>query len=167
MLVLTADGEVEYATGDAERWLGELPTQVGYQLPSPVLGVALQARAEALAATPAYEVPAQARVRVSSGWLHVHAAALRDVTGAPTRIAVMLEPADRAQLLPLLGHVYGLTERERQVTELVLGGLATEEIAQRMVISRHTVGITSSRSFAKVGVASRPELTARFLPDLV
>ncbi len=167
MLVLTADGEVEYATGDAERWLGELPTQVGYQLPSPVLGVALQARAEALAATPAYEVPAQARVRVSSGWLHVHAAALRDVTGAPTRIAVMLEPADRAQLLPLLGHVYGLTERERQVTELVLGGLATEEIAQRMVISRHTVRDHFKSVFAKVGVASRPELTARFLPDLV
>ncbi len=167
MLVLTGDGKVEYATGDAERWLGEMPTQVGYELPSPVLGVALQARAEALAATPAYEVPARARVRLSSGWLHVQAAALRDATGTPTRIAVMLEPADRAQLLPLLGHVYGLTERERQVTEFVLGGLATEDIAQRMVISRHTVRDHFKSIFTKVGVTSRPELTARFLPELV
>jgi DNA-binding CsgD family transcriptional regulator len=167
MLVLTGDGTVEYATGDAERWLGEMPMQAGYQLPSPVLGVALQARAEALAAKPAYEVPARARVRLSSGWLHVHAAALRDVTGAPTRIAVMLEPADRAQLLPLLGHVYGLTEREREVTGLVLGGLATEDIAQRMAISRHTVRDHFKSIFTKVGVASRPELTARFLPGVV
>jgi hypothetical protein len=58
-------------------------------------------------------------VRLPSGSLRVHAAALRDAAGEPTRIAVILEPADRAQLLPLLAHVYGLTEREREVTELV------------------------------------------------
>ncbi len=167
MLVLTADGTVEYATGDAERWLGEMPTQDKYELPSSVLAVALQARAEALAAVPAYEMPAHARVRLASGWLHVHAAALRDASGAPSRIAVMLEPADRAQLLPLLAHVYALTERERQVTELILSGLPTDEIAQRMSISRHTVRDHFKAIFTKAGVASRPELTARFLPELV
>jgi DNA-binding CsgD family transcriptional regulator len=167
MLVLTGDGTVEYATGDAERWLGAMPTQEGYELPSSVMAVALQARAEALAAVPAYEVPAHARVRLGSGWLHVHAAALRDASGAPSRIAVMLEPADRAQLLPLLADVHALTERERQVTELILSGLPTDEIAQRMAISRHTVRDHFKSIFTKVGVASRPELTARFLPELV
>jgi DNA-binding CsgD family transcriptional regulator len=166
MLVLRAEGSVEYATGDAERWLGEMPTAEGYELPPAVLAVALQARAQALAAVPAYQVPAKARVRLHSGWLHVHAAALRDASGAPTRIAVMLEPADRSQLLPLLVHVHGLTERERQVTEMVLAGLPTDEIAHRMTISRHTVRDYFKAIFTKVGVASRPELTARFLPDL-
>lgn len=167
MLVLEDDGSVEYATGDAERWLGELPTASGYQLPPTVLAVALQARAEARAAAPGHGSPAQARVRLGSGaWLYVHAAALRDATGVPTRTAVMLEPADRSQLLPLLVHVHGLTERERQVTELVLAGLPTEAIADRMSISRHTVRDHFKAIFAKVGVASRPELTARFLPDL-
>ena len=77
-----------------------------------------------------------------------------------------LSPPTGRQLLPLLAHVYGLTEREREVTELVLGGLATEEIAQRMTISRHTVRDHFKSIFTKVGVASRPELTARFLPEL-
>jgi DNA-binding CsgD family transcriptional regulator len=79
----------------------------------------------------------------------------------------MLEPADRAQLLPLLADVHALTERERQVTELILSGLPTDEIAQRMAISRHTVRDHFKSIFTKVGVASRPELTARFLPELV
>jgi DNA-binding CsgD family transcriptional regulator len=166
MLVLRPDGGVEYATGDAERWLGEMPTAGDYTLPPAVLAVALQARAQALAAVPAYDVPARARVRLPSGWLHIHAAALRDAFGAATRIAVMLEPADRSQLLPLLVDVHGLTERERQVTEMVLAGLPTEEIAQRMAISRHTVRDYFKTIFTKIGVASRPELTAHFLPDL-
>jgi DNA-binding CsgD family transcriptional regulator len=35
-----------------------------------------------------------------------------------------------------------------------------------MTISRHTVRDHFKAIFAKLGVASRPELTARFLPDL-
>jgi DNA-binding CsgD family transcriptional regulator len=132
-----------------------------------VLGVALQARAEALAVAPARETPAQARLRVDTGaWLYVHAAALRDSTGAPVRTAVMLEPADRAQLLPLLAHVHGLTARERDVVELLLAGLPTEDLAAKLRISRHTVRDHVKAIFAKVGVASRPELSARFQPGL-
>jgi DNA-binding CsgD family transcriptional regulator len=49
---------------------------------------------------------------------------------------------------------------------MVLAGLPTDEIAHRMTISRHTVRDYFKAIFTKVGVASRPELTARFLPDL-
>jgi DNA-binding CsgD family transcriptional regulator len=167
MLVLDDRGAIEYATGEADRWLAQLPREAGELLPAPVLAVAMQARAESLAGGPVYDAPAQSRVRLPSGsWLYVHAAVLHGAPGAALRIAVMLEPADRAQLLPLLAHVHGLTEREREVTELLVGGLATDEIAARMSISRHTLRDHVKAVFAKVGVASRPELTARFLPEL-
>jgi DNA-binding CsgD family transcriptional regulator len=167
MLVLDDRGEIEYATGEARRWLAHMPQESGWGLPNAVLSVALQARAEARAGGSEFPAPAQARLRLRTGaWLYVHAAALRDADGTPARIAVMLEPADRAQLLSLLVHVHGLTERERQVTELLLTGLPTEDIAQRMSISRHTVRDHVKAIFAKVGVVSRPELTARFLPEL-
>jgi DNA-binding CsgD family transcriptional regulator len=167
MLVLDDHGAVEYSTGAADAWLSEIPTTDGFALPIVVVSVALQARAEALAAAPAYEAPAQARVRLDSGvWLYVHAAALRDPSGVSARTAVMLEPADRSQLLPLLVEVHGLSERERQVTQMLLAGLSTDQIARRLSISRHTLRDHCKAIFAKLGVASRPELTARFLPDV-
>jgi DNA-binding CsgD family transcriptional regulator len=165
MLVLDAEGNIEYTTGEADRWLAHMPTGSGAALNPTVLGVAMQARAEALAAAPAHEAPAQARLRVDTGaWLYVHAAALRDSDGVPRRTAVMLERAGRAQLLPLLVHVHGLTARERDVVELLLAGLPTEDVAAGMRISRHTVRDHVKAIFAKVGVASRAELTARFEP---
>ncbi|WP_328784828.1 helix-turn-helix transcriptional regulator [Streptomyces canus] len=71
----------------------------------------------------------------------------------------MLEPADRAELMPLLA-LYGLTERERAITELLVEGLGTEEIATQLRISRHTLRDYVKAIFGKVGVCSRPELTA-------
>jgi DNA-binding CsgD family transcriptional regulator len=167
MIVLDDAGHIEYTTCEAERWLAHMPSTGAPGLHPTVLGVALQARAEALAAAPARTTLAQARLRVDTGaWLYVHAAALRDGDGRPVRTAVMLEPADRAQLLPLLAHVHGLTARERDVVELLVGGLPTERIAGRLQISRHTLRDHVKAVFAKVGVASRPELTARFQPGL-
>jgi len=167
MLVLDDHGAVEYSSGAADAWLAQIPTTDGFKLPLAVVSVALQARAQALAAGPVYEAPAQARVRLDSGiWLNVHAAALRDASGASTHTAVMLEPADRSQLLGLLVEVHGLSERERQVTQMLLAGLATDQIAELLSISRHTLRDHCKAIFAKLGVASRPELTARFLPDI-
>jgi DNA-binding CsgD family transcriptional regulator len=166
MLVLDAAGHVEYTTGAADRWLAHMPAvTMAAELHPSILGVAMQARAEALAAAPGVESPAQARLRVDTGaWLYIHAAALRDASGAPVRTAVMLEPADRSQLLPLLTHVHGLTAREHAVTELLLNGTTTDCVAKRLGISRHTVRDHVKAIFAKVGVGSRAELTARFQP---
>jgi DNA-binding CsgD family transcriptional regulator len=167
MLVLDDHGAVEYTTGAADAWLEEIPRTEGFGLPAVVATVALQARAEALAAAPAYEAPAQARVRLDSGiWLYVHAAALRDASGVPTHTAVVFEPADRSQLLPLLAEVHGLSEREREVTQMLLAGLPIDQIARHLSISRHTVRDHCKAIFAKLDVASRPELTARFLADV-
>src|SRR5205823_2918734 len=88
------------------------------------------------------------------------------VAGVATgRVAVVLEPADRAELMPLLLALHGLTERERDVTELIVAGLSTDEIATRLHISRHTLRDHVKVIFAKVGVSSRPELTAALAPE--
>ena len=77
--------------------------------------------------------------------------------------AVVLEPARPADLSPLVLDLHGLTNRERQITQLLLRGLPTGQIAQTLFISRHTLSDHMKAIFAKLGVTSRPELTALLL----
>jgi DNA-binding NarL/FixJ family response regulator len=83
----------------------------------------------------------------------------------------MIEPARRAEIASIIVELYELTAREQQVTQLLVRGLAIDEIAQTLWLSRHTVRDHVKAIFGKVGVTSRPELTARlfaeqFLPEL-
>jgi DNA-binding CsgD family transcriptional regulator len=160
MLVMDEHWRVESSTGEAQRWLSRLAaSDGGFDLPCSVVAVAIQA--QVLAECEGRARPARARVRLSTGgWLLVHAAVLHDADGSPTRTGVMFEPAERSQLTPLLLRLYGLSEREREVTELLLNGRSTDEVAARLFLSRHTVRDHVKAIFRKVGVASRPELTA-------
>ena len=78
---------------------------------------------------------------------------------------MFLEPASPAQLAPLLVTLYELSSREREVTEQLLHGLTTEEIAAKLYISRHTVRDHTKAIFGKFGVRSRPELTAKLATE--
>ncbi|MDO8189595.1 helix-turn-helix transcriptional regulator, partial [Conexibacter sp. CPCC 205706] len=51
-----------------------------------------------------------------------------------------------------------LTASERRVAELAAEGLSNPQIAERLVISRHTVATHVSRALAKLGLRSRYEL---------
>jgi DNA-binding CsgD family transcriptional regulator len=53
---------------------------------------------------------------------------------------------------------FGLTEREREIVELIAGGLRNREIADRLFISLATVKDHNSRIFTKTGVRNRTEL---------
>ena len=66
-----------------------------------------------------------------------------------------------ARIVPLLMSVYGLTEREQDVTRLVLQGDSTAEIAERLVVSAHTVQQHLKRVFDKTGVRSRRDLVGK------
>ena len=56
---------------------------------------------------------------------------------------------------------YGLTEREQELTRLVLQGYSTAEIAERLVISAHTVQQHLKSIFDKTGVHSRRDLVGK------
>jgi DNA-binding CsgD family transcriptional regulator len=73
---------------------------------------------------------------------------------------VVLEPARRADLAPLIVQAHDLTPREREITEMLLRGLPLGEIAPALWLSPHTVRDHVKAVFAKLGVRSRPELTA-------
>lgn len=55
----------------------------------------------------------------------------------------------------LLRAVQGLSRREREVCELIAAGLANDEIAQRLTISRYTVKVHVSNILGKLGVPDR------------
>jgi DNA-binding CsgD family transcriptional regulator len=161
LLVLSSDSEVESATPGVERWICDLPGgdwDAG-RLPTAVLTVAAQARRSADGRDHPGEV-ALARVLTSSGtWVALHGVTL--VSNERQRIAVIVEPAHPARLTPMLMSAFGLTEREQQVTSLVLKGEPTTTIAERLVVSPHTVQQHLKSIFEKTGVHSRRDLVGK------
>jgi DNA-binding CsgD family transcriptional regulator len=97
------------------------------------------------------------RVLSRSGtWVVLHGASL--VEDGTHRIAVIVEPAHPARIYPLLMAAYQLTEREREVTQLVLQGASTSQIADQLVVSPHTVQEHLKHVFEKTGVRTRRDL---------
>jgi DNA-binding CsgD family transcriptional regulator len=161
LVVLTSDWDVESATPGVERWISELPDgdwDAG-TLPPSVLAVAGRARRTAEGRAGPGEVAVSRVLSRSGTWVVLHGACL--VGGAASRVAVIVEPAHPARITPLLMSVYGLTEREQEVTRLVLQGDSTAEIAERLFISPHTVQQHLKSIFEKTGVRSRRELTGK------
>jgi DNA-binding CsgD family transcriptional regulator len=155
--VLAPDGSTAFTDEVAAFWIDELGGNGS--VPPVVTAVATQARI-VMAAPVADGRIARARVRTASGrWLVVRGSVLADAPGAP--VAVMIEPARPHELAPLVADAYGLTEREREVTELVARGLQTNAIAARMHLSSWTVQDHVKAIFEKVGVVTRGELVAR------
>jgi DNA-binding CsgD family transcriptional regulator len=166
--IITVDERcrLEAITPSAERWLREIVDVVpseGGALPHPVYAVATRAFANGREAD-GDRLMARARVPTRSGsWLVLHGALLRDSRGE--RAAVIVEPAPAAELAPIILQAYGLTERERQVTELALQGLPSKQIALTLGISSYTVSDFLKSVFEKASVNSRTELAARLFFD--
>jgi len=95
----------------------------------------------------------------------VHAAALYRDDPDPAMVAVTLAPAAAAELEPLRLALHGLTPREREVAGLLTRGAGTEEIAQTLWISRHTVKDHVKAVYAKLKVAGRAELSAKLFQE--
>ncbi|MGY1712195.1 LuxR C-terminal-related transcriptional regulator [Geodermatophilus sp. SYSU D00758] len=157
VLLLTADGRVTGCSDAARLLLAELPDD-GMQLPGVVHEVAARARALSASGTgPA----AKARVRGRAGrYLVVRGGVLDGGDAVGALVAVLLEPARRGDLAPLVMASAALTARERQVARLMAGGSPELQIARRLWLSPHTVHGYAKAVFAKLGVGSRAELGA-------
>lgn len=159
LILLAPGGKVEAITPAAERWLSLLITAAPAEgdLPAVINSVAYRALLTARGGT---SEGARARVPTSAGtWLVVHGSTVGDP--AEGRTAVILEAARSPEIAPLIVAAHGLTAREREVTQLVLHGLSTAEIARQLYLSEYTVQDHLKAIFEKVGVHSRRELVAR------
>jgi DNA-binding CsgD family transcriptional regulator len=159
VVVLEPDDSPALASPDGEAWLAELleDRPPGERVPHVVTAVAGRARGAAAGdAGPG----ARARVRTPSGrWVLIHGSALGDEPGG--RVAVIIEPAGAPELAPLIADAYGLTGRERAITQLVAQGFGTDAIAKRLLLSPWTVQDHLKAVFEKTGTGTRGELVAR------
>lgn len=161
-VLLGPDDEVVLATGASADWLARVrdPDVPDRGVPEVLTTLATLARSLARRESP--ETAAQARVRdPQGGWWQLHASCPDGPGRADGQVAVIVQRAAGTDLTPLLLRGLGLSAGEREVTELVLEGCSTKEIAQRLTISAWTVQDRLKQVFAKAGVNSRRELVAR------
>lgn len=150
---------VTSATPGAEARIAELGGDLWAGLPTPLVSVVAAARAVAAGTSTA--VP-ELRVRSTAGeWLTLYGAPVRDRDGLTSQVAVTIESAGPAKIIPLIVAAYGLTDRERTVVQRVLRGDSTNQIAAALHLSPYTVQDHLKVVFDKMGVTSRRELTSR------
>jgi DNA-binding CsgD family transcriptional regulator len=162
VLILADDLSIVATTAVAEYWLMELADMEradGHRLPVTVRSVV--AGLKAIEAGRTVDALPKVRLRTRSGqWLVLYASRLRN-SGSMGHISVIFEPAQPAEIAPLIMQAYELTKREAEVTQCVLRGWSTGEIAAQLHISQNTVQDHLKAVFEKVDVSSRGELAAR------
>jgi DNA-binding CsgD family transcriptional regulator len=158
LIIVSEEWEIQSATPGVDRWLEELPdgdARAG-RLPSAVIAVAARARRNAENPDHPGGITVSRVLSRSGTWVVLHGACLID--DRALRVAVIVEPAHPARIYPLLMAAYQLTEREREVTQLVLQGASTTQIAAQLVVSPHTVQQHLKNIFDKTGVHTRRDL---------
>lgn len=146
MVLLSEEGRILEASPMGERWLPLVNDHTGRS--TAIRSVVAKTRMGGAVVT----VP----VRAQTGqWLLLHVS--RTNSGA---IAVIIEEARAIHLTEVISGVYGLTPRERTITECILQGWSTKEIAGRLQITTYTVQDHLKSIFEKTGVRSRGELAS-------
>lgn len=161
VLILTDDLNIVATTTAAEYWLAELTeTERGDRYTLPLTVRSLVAGLKAIERGLVDVIP-KIRLRTRSGhWLVLYASRLKS-SESQTQISVIFEVAQPAEIAPLMMQAYQLTKREGEITQCVLRGWSTNEIAARLHISMNTVQDHLKAIFDKVDVGSRGELAAR------
>jgi DNA-binding NarL/FixJ family response regulator len=161
VLVLSDDYAVATMNAVAEYWLEELAGEERgdkQALPHAVLAVvnrlhvAEHGMAESSAVTPKLSVHTP-----SGRWLMLYASRLSSPDDHG-QIAILFEAAHPVEIAPLILQAYQLTKREGEVTQLILLGRSTREIAATLHVSSNTVQDHLKVIFEKVNVNSRREL---------
>jgi len=80
-------------------------------------------------------------------------------------VMVVIGPSSPDEIVELRERLYGLSERERQIAEMVIRGLSTRQISRELSIAESTVQGHLTHIFDKVQVDSRRSLIQRLLID--
>jgi DNA-binding CsgD family transcriptional regulator len=146
-------------TAGARAWIDALPSARLFALMGILPSVVYPAATLARSANSGAEAHALLRT-VDGRWVMIEAAPLEGHGEA--EIAVTLRAATAGETFELFCRVYALSQRERELVALLVAGLDTRAVTQRLVISPHTVQDHLKSVFEKLGVHSRRELLARF-----
>ena len=158
VVVLDRDLSIVSSTAAARAWIDLIPAASLFaswgMLPAVVYPAATLARAGA-------DTEAHALTRAVDGrWMMLEAAALEGREEG--QIAVSIRAASPSETFDLLCRVYALSPREREIAALLVAGLDTRALAERLGISPHTVQDHLKSVFWKLGIHSRRELLATF-----
>jgi DNA-binding CsgD family transcriptional regulator len=162
VVVFDASGAPESISPAAEHWIAQIaetPAPANAAQSFLVQQVAGRARSLPEGHDP-LGLAARSRIRTVTGrWVLMYGTRLAG--GQDGRTAVIIQPAPHVEILPIIELAYGLTARERQISQLCLRGLATKEIADALRLSNYTVQDHLKAIFDKTGARSRGELVGR------
>jgi DNA-binding CsgD family transcriptional regulator len=153
MLVVGADGRVRAMTPQARSWLDAMAARQA--APEWLTECSFAALAAA-----AREHPECLRLCVPAvgfgWWTAIEAQPLGD--GGD--VAVVIQRATGTLLLPSFCDWYGITTREREITQHLRNGAAPKQIARALDLSVYTVNDHLKAIFRKTGTSGRDELMA-------
>jgi DNA-binding CsgD family transcriptional regulator len=162
VVVFGSDGAAESVSRAAEHWIDQILEHPAPPSPAECRQVQLiAARARTLAdGEDPLGLAARARVRTRTGrWLLLYGTRLAG--GEQGRTAVIIQPALRNEIVPIIALAYGLTARERDVSRLCIQGLPTKAMATVLGMSQYTVQDHLKAIFDKTGARSRGELVGQ------
>jgi DNA-binding CsgD family transcriptional regulator len=165
VLVLSPALQVRAQTPDTEGYLRALVPPPGEGYP-PIPANAYNVAAQLLSMEARVDDhPPMARVHLWNGrWLTLRAARL-DTVGEDQEpdIAVSIETASPKERLAIFVRAFGLSPRATELLDHLVAGADTQEIAQRMFVSQHTIQDHLKTIFQKTSTRSRRALLALVL----